>query len=226
MAISAAVFVGGFNEKWKTAILKEANSLKVGNGFDNDTDVGPLISPESKQRVERLVESGITEGAQCVLDGRDVQVPSFPQGPFVGPTVLADVQPNMACYKEAIFGPVLVCLNVANLDEAIQIINKNPNGNGTAVFTRSGAAARKFQSQVDVGMVGINVPIPVPLPFGFSFTGWRGSFLGDLHMYGKEGIDFFTNVKTVTANWKIQEDDVGAPVPGLAGVGASQPGAN
>eukprot|EP01025_Chloroclados_australasicus_P064940 TRINITY_DN876_c0_g3_i1.p1 TRINITY_DN876_c0_g3~~TRINITY_DN876_c0_g3_i1.p1 ORF type:complete len:611 (+),score=62.99 TRINITY_DN876_c0_g3_i1:1659-3491(+) len=221
MAVSAAVFVGGF-ENWRDALIKEASALKVGYGIDADTDVGPLISPESKERVERLIQSGIKEGAKCVLDGRGVQVPSYPNGNFVGPTFLAGVKPDMECYKEEIFGPVLVCLEVDSLDEAIQVVNNNPNGNGTAIFTRSGAAARKFQSQVDVGMVGINVPIPVPLPFGFSFSGWRGSFLGDLHMYGKEGIEFFTNVKTVTANWKIAES-VDSKVPGLTGVGASQP---
>eukprot|EP01023_Acetabularia_acetabulum_P031376 TRINITY_DN29493_c0_g1_i1.p1 TRINITY_DN29493_c0_g1~~TRINITY_DN29493_c0_g1_i1.p1 ORF type:complete len:539 (-),score=104.83 TRINITY_DN29493_c0_g1_i1:166-1782(-) len=226
MAISAVVFVGGFDDKWRQAILKEANNLKVGDGLSESTDVGPLISMESKERVERLIEGGIREGANCILDGRGVKVASFPQGNFVGPTLLADVQPNMECYKQEIFGPVLVCLEVDSLDAAIATINANPNGNGTALFTRSGAAARKFQTLVDVGMVGINVPIPVPLPFGFSFTGWRGSFLGDLHMYGREGLDFFTNIKTVTANWKIQEEEVSAPVPGLAGVGASQPAVN
>ena len=130
----------------------------------------------------------------------------------------------MECYNEEIFGPVLVCLEVDSLDEAIALINANPHGNGTALFTASGAAARKFQHEVDVGMVGINIPIPVPAASSgpFSFTGWRGSFSGDLHMYGRAGVEFYTRTKTVTASWK--EGKKGAPIPGLAGVGASTPG--
>ena len=139
-------------------------------------------------------------------------------GNFVGPTILSHVTPSMQCYKEEIFGPVLVCLEASSLDEAIAIVNNNEHGNGTAIFTRSGAAARKFEAEIDVGMVGINVPIPVPSPL-FSFTGWRRSFYGDMPMYGKSGVHFFTKTKTVTASWKDQAVASGI-IPGLHRVGA------
>ncbi|CAG2166277.1 unnamed protein product, partial [Oppiella nova] len=143
---------------------------------------------------------GVKEGAKLVLDGRDLKVNGFESGNFVGPTILTDVRPNMKCYKEEIFGPVLVILSVDTLDEAIEIINANPYGNGTAIFTTNGAIARKFTHEADVGQVGINVPIPVPLPM-FSFTGSRGSFLGDYNFYGKAGLNFYTQLKTVTQLW-------------------------
>ncbi|KAL4448257.1 hypothetical protein ABPG75_005476 [Micractinium tetrahymenae] len=220
MAISAAVFVGGM-ERYRQALVDKARSLKVNAGHEPGADLGPVISPESKQRIERLIASGIQEGARCDLDGRGIQVPGYPHGNFVGPTILSGVSPSMECYREEIFGPVLVCLEAGSLDEALSIVNANEHGNGTAIFTASGAAARRFQSEVDVGMVGINIPIPVPLPF-FSFTGWRGSFAGDLQMYGRMGVQFYTRTKTVTASWKGA--DASGVIPGLAGVGASTPG--
>lgn len=219
MAISAAVFVGGMSQQWKDALIQKAQGLKVTAGHEASADVGPLISPEAKARVERLVGSGVAQGAQLLLDGRGYTVPEYPAGNFVGPSLLTGVTPDMECYQEEIFGPVLVCLEADSLDDAIDIINANPHGNGTAVFTRSGAAARKFQNEVDVGMVGINVPIPVPLPF-FSFSGWRGSFYGDLHHYGKAGVQFYSNMKTVTANWKDEQFPATARVPGLDRVGS------
>lgn len=222
MAISAAVFVGDAWDRVGPALLEKARSLKVNAGWEAGADLGPVISPESKERIERLIASGIQEGAKCDLDGRGIRVPGYEQGNFVGPTVLSGVTPQMECYLQEIFGPVLVCLQASNLDEALSIINANEHGNGTAIFTASGPAARKFQNEVDVGMVGINIPIPVPLPF-FSFTGWRGSFAGDLQMYGKMGVQFFTRTKTVTASWKASEGATGV-IPGLAGVGASTPG--
>ncbi|KAK9809294.1 hypothetical protein WJX73_002021 [Symbiochloris irregularis] len=221
MAISAAVFVGGMGQ-WETSLREHAQRLKLGPGTQAGVDVGPLISPESKARVERLIASAEQQGAKILLDGRSPSVPGYEAGNFVGPTIIAGVKPHMDCYTEEIFGPVLVCLEAETLDEAIAIVNSNPNGNGTALFTKSGPAARHFQSEVQVGMVGINVPIPVPLPF-FSFTGWRGSFFGDLHMYGKAGVDFFTQPKTVTANWRDQDDSPGKRAPGLEGVGSSTP---
>ncbi|CAK0781245.1 Methylmalonate-semialdehyde dehydrogenase [acylating], mitochondrial [Coccomyxa viridis] len=216
MAISAAVFVGGI-EAWKERLIEKAKALSVGPGDASETDVGPLISPEAKDRAARLVQSGVDQGAQILLDGRGVRVPGYESGNFMGPTLIAGVKPNMDCYSEEIFGPVLVCLEAETLDEAVAIINSNEHGNGTALFTRSGPAARKFQNEVEVGMVGINVPIPVPLPF-FSFTGWRGSFHGDLHMYGKAGVQFFTQPKTVTTNWK-DADERFMRAPGLDAVG-------
>lgn len=199
MALSCVVFVGD-TVNWIPDIVEKANQLTVNGGAEPNTDVGPLISPESKNRVEDLITQGIDAGATCLLDGRGVQVPKYPNGNFVGPTVLSNVGPKNPAYTEEIFGPVLVCTSVDTLEDAISLINTNPYGNGTAIFTQSGAAARKFQHEVDVGQVGINVPIPVPLPM-FSFTGSRGSIRGDLNFYGKAGINFVTQIKTITAQW-------------------------
>ncbi|MGF1687345.1 CoA-acylating methylmalonate-semialdehyde dehydrogenase [Photobacterium japonica] len=199
MAISVAVLVGEavtILPNLKRAMAK----LKPGVWDDETAAFGPLISAQAKQRVTALVESGIQAGAECELDGRQCQVNGAPDGHWFGPTLFSQVTTDMAIYQEEIFGPVLVCVAVANLDEAITLVNANPFGNGTSIFTASGAAARKYQHQVHVGQVGINVPIPVPLPF-FSFTGWRGSFYGDLHAYGKQAVRFYTETKTVTARW-------------------------
>jgi len=207
MAISAAVFVGEA-KNWIPEIVKRAQKLKVTEGEQPGADVGPLISPQAKVRVENLIQSGISEGAKIALDGRGIQVPGYEKGNFVGPTVITDVKPNMRVYNEEIFGPVLICLNANTLDDAINIINSNPYGNGTAIFTNSGAIARKYQHEIDVGQVGINVPIPVPLPF-FSFTGSRKSFVGATHFYGKMGVNFFTQTKTITSNWNPDYSSAG-----------------
>ncbi|KAI8987832.1 methylmalonate-semialdehyde dehydrogenase [Mycotypha africana] len=200
MALSTLICVGETKD-WLPELAERARNLKVGYGMDPDTDVGPLITVQSKERVERLIQSGANEGANLLLDGRGVTVKGYEKGNFVGPTLLTDVKTHMECYREEIFGPVLVCLNVDTLDEAIELINKNPYGNGTAVFTNSGPSARKFEHEIDVGQVGINVPIPVPVP-PFSFTGSRGSILGDMNFYGKSGLHFYTKPKTVTSLWK------------------------
>uniref|UniRef100_A0A7R9K0S9 Probable methylmalonate-semialdehyde/malonate-semialdehyde dehydrogenase [acylating], mitochondrial n=1 Tax=Timema genevievae TaxID=629358 RepID=A0A7R9K0S9_TIMGE len=212
MALSTAVFVGDA-QSWLPDLVDRARKLKVNAGHIPGTDLGPVISPQSKQRILDLVQSGIDEGAKCLLDGRVITVPGFERGNFVGPTILSDVTPSMKCYKEEIFGPVLVVLNVDTLDEAIALINKNPYGNGTAIFTTNGATARKFTYEIDVGQVGVNVPIPVPLPM-FSFTGSRGSFLGDAHFYGKQGVNFYTQTKTVTQMWR--ESDVSHSRPAVS----------
>ena len=162
--------------------------------------MGPVISCAALSRIEGLIERGIADGATLELDGRKPNVPGYEKGNFVGPTIFSGVKPGMAIYDQEIFGPVLALVAAANLDEAIEFINANPNGNGTAVFTQSGAAARKFQEEIDVGQVGINVPVPVPVPL-FSFSGSRASKLGDLGPYGKQVILFYTQTKTVTARW-------------------------
>jgi len=204
MALSTAVFVGDA-QNWIPELVDRARKLKVNAGHEPDADVGPVISPQSKKRILDLIQSGVDEGANILLDGRNVKVPAqYEKGNFVGPTVLADVKPNMKCYKEEIFGPVLVTLSVNTLDDAIKLINNNPYGNGTAIFTTNGATARKFTQEIDVGQVGVNVPIPVPLPM-FSFTGSRGSFLGDNNFYGKAGVNFYTQLKTVTQMWREQD---------------------
>ncbi|MGL6229970.1 CoA-acylating methylmalonate-semialdehyde dehydrogenase [Aeromonas rivipollensis] len=199
MAISVAVFVGSARD-WIPDLAAEFARVKPGVWHDPQAAYGPLISPEAKVRVEGLIEAGMAERAQCLLDGRFCDVPGYPVGNWVGPTLFRGVTPEMRIYKEEIFGPVLACLEVESLDEALALINDNPYGNGTSIFTGCGAAARKFRHEVAVGQVGINVPIPVPLPF-FSFTGWRGSFYGDLHAYGKQAVRFYTETKTVTERW-------------------------
>lgn len=159
MALSTAIFVGKARE-WIPDLVERAAKLKVGPGHEAGVDLGPVISPQSKQRIHDLIQSGVDEGAKIVLDGRNIKVEKFEKGNFVGPTILIDVQPHMKCYTEEIFGPVLVCLSAETLDDAIEIINKNPYGNGTAIFTTNGATARKFVNEIDVGQVGVNVPIP------------------------------------------------------------------
>lgn len=204
MALSTAVFVDKAND-WIPDLIKYTQNLKINAGHVPGTDIGPVISPESKQRIHNLIESAAKDGANIVLDGRNVSVPGYENGNFVGPTIITNVTPSMQCYTEEIFGPVLICLSVDTLDEAINVINNNPYGNGTAIFTKSGSIARKFVNDIDVGQVGVNVPIPSPLPM-FSFTGSRGSFLGDNHTNGKQGIRFYTQTKTVTQLWR--EDDI------------------
>ncbi|XP_057787987.1 methylmalonate-semialdehyde dehydrogenase [acylating], mitochondrial isoform X1 [Salvia miltiorrhiza] len=200
MALSTVVFVGD-SKFWEEKIVERAKALKVSAGTDPEADLGPVISKQAKERVCRLVQSGVESGARLLLDGRNIKVPGYEQGNFVGPTVLADVTADMECYKEEIFGPVLICMQANSLDEAINIVNRNKYGNGAAIFTSSGIAARKFQTEIEAGQVGINVPIPVPLPF-FSFTGSKASFAGDLNFYGKAGVQFYTQIKTVTQQWK------------------------
>ncbi|CAB3977350.1 methylmalonate-semialdehyde dehydrogenase [acylating], mitochondrial [Paramuricea clavata] len=200
MALSTAIFVGE-SKDWIPEFVERAKKLKVNAGHQPDADLGPLISPQAKDRVCDLVQSGADEGATIDLDGRGVKVEGYEKGNFVGPTVISGVKPNMKCYKEEIFGPVLLAMTADNLEEAVEIINNNEYGNGTAIFTSSGAVARRFQNDVNVGQIGVNVPIPVALPM-FSFTGSRGSFLGSSHFYGKEGISFYTQAKTITSLWK------------------------
>ncbi|CAH0561342.1 unnamed protein product [Brassicogethes aeneus] len=200
MALSVAILVGEA-QQWIPEIVERASRLKVSAGHEPGTDVGPVITPQSKQRILELVEAGIKQGAKCPLDGRNVKVEKYPNGNFVGPTLLTEVQPHHDCYKEEIFGPVLCVMSADTLEDAVAIINANPYGNGTAVFTTSGSHARQFVNEVDVGQVGVNVPIPVPLPM-FSFTGSRGSFHGDLHFYGKQGLNFYTQTKTITSMWR------------------------
>lgn len=199
MAISVAVFVGE-SEKWIPEIKASLSKLNVGPWTDPKADLGPLISPQAKERVEGLIAKGVQEGATLLLDGRGVKVKGFEKGNFVGPTMFDNVTSEMSIYREEIFGPALLVMRAKTLDEAIKFINSNPYGNGTSIFTRSGYAARKFQREIDVGQVGINIPIPVPMPF-FSFTGWRGSFYGDQHAYGKQAVRFYTRTKTMTARW-------------------------
>jgi malonate-semialdehyde dehydrogenase (acetylating)/methylmalonate-semialdehyde dehydrogenase len=199
MATSVTVLVGEAR-KWIPDIVAKARGLKVNGGAEKGADLGPVISKNAKNRILGLLDDGVKEGAKLELDGRGVKVPGYEQGNFVGPTIFSGVTPQMKIYTTEIFGPVMCIVGVDTLDEAIALVNDNPFGNGTGIFTQSGAAARKFQNEIDVGQVGINVPIPVPVPV-FSFTGSRGSKLGDLGPYGKQVVQFYTQTKTVTTRW-------------------------
>jgi malonate-semialdehyde dehydrogenase (acetylating) / methylmalonate-semialdehyde dehydrogenase len=207
MALTVVVLVGAANE-WIPEIVARAKTLKVNAGAESGTDIGPVISCAARERVEGFIASGIESGAKLELDGRNPVVQGFESGNFVGPTIFSGVKSGMRIYDQEVFGPVLCIVSAATLDEAIAFVNRNPNGNGTAIFTQSGAAARKFQEEIDVGQIGINVPIPVPVPL-FSFSGSRASKLGDLGPYGKQAIMFYTQTKTITARWFDDDAVVG-----------------
>ncbi|ALO34319.1 methylmalonate-semialdehyde dehydrogenase [Colwellia sp. MT41] len=199
MANPVTILVGEARE-WLPEIVARAKLMKVGPGTQRDADLGPVVSPQAKARILSLLDSGVAQGAELLVDGRNCKVEGYPNGNFVGPTLFSKVTTDMDIYTQEIFGPALCVLEADTLDEAIDIINANPNGNGTSLFTSSGWAARKFENEVDVGQVGINVPIPVPVAF-FSFTGSRGSKLGDLGPNGKQVVSFWTYTKSVTARW-------------------------
>ncbi|KAG8897809.1 hypothetical protein FRB99_007912 [Tulasnella sp. 403] len=198
MAISVAILVGA-TQSWIPDIVNRAKALKVSGGFEQGADLGPLISPHAKGRVEGLIASVAEEGGKIHLDGRGIVVPGYEKGNFVGTTVVEAVT-TMRAYKEEIFGPVLVVIQADTLDDALAIINSNKYGNGAAIFTQSGATARKFESEVNVGQIGVNVPIPVPLP-QFSWSGNKASFLGDISFYGKGGLNFYTQNKVSTLDF-------------------------
>ncbi|KAG5017091.1 hypothetical protein JHK85_023227 [Glycine max] len=198
MTSSIAIFVGG-SMQWEEKLVQRAKLLRVNAGTNPSADIGPVISKEAKERICRLVQSSVENGARLLLDGRDIVVPGYENGNFVGPTILCDVTTCMECYKEESFGPVLLCMQADNIDGAMSIINKNRYRNGASIFTTSGIAARRFQNEVEAGLVGINVPVPVPLPF--SSNGSKSSFAGD-SFSGKAGVQFYTQIKTVVHQWK------------------------
>ncbi len=211
MAISALIAVGSVADELVEAISTRIPGIKVGAGDEPDAEMGPLITGEHCARVAGYVERAQEAGAVAVVDGSQADVPK--NGFFYGPTLLDGVTPEMECYSDEIFGPVLVVVRVETFREAIDLINSNPFGNGTAIFTRDGGAARQFQHEVQVGMVGINVPIPVPVAY-HSFGGWKSSLFGDTHMYGPEGVRFYTRAKAVTARWpdpSSSQIDLGFP---------------
>ena len=200
MAISVVVAVGEIADPLVEALKDKAAKLKLGPGDRDGVDMGPLITAAHRDKVRGYIDTGVAEGATIVLDGRGLKVPGYENGFFLGPTLFDHVTTNMTIYKDEIFGPVLIVLRAATLEAAIALVNANPFANGTAIFTRSGAAARRFEHDIDVGMVGINIPIPVPMAF-FSFGGWKDSLYGDLHMHGTEGVQFYTRTKVVTTRW-------------------------
>jgi malonate-semialdehyde dehydrogenase (acetylating)/methylmalonate-semialdehyde dehydrogenase len=200
MAISVVVAVGSAADPLIDAIAAKARALRIGPGLSDGMDMGPLVTREHRDRVKGYIDRGAAEGASLVLDGRGLTIPGSEHGFFLGPTLFDRVTPEMTIYKDEIFGPVLVVVRAESLDEAIALINANPYGNGTAIFTQSGHAAARFEEEIEVGMVGINVPIPVPAAH-FSFGGWKQSLFGDLHVYGPEGVKFYTRTKAVTTRW-------------------------
>ncbi|SDJ25375.1 methylmalonate-semialdehyde dehydrogenase [acylating] [Frankineae bacterium MT45] len=200
MAISAAVAIGSAGDAVVEAVSALAAEVKVGFGRDTQNEMGPVITAAARDRIVDLISTGETQGAKLTADGRELVVPGYEEGFFVGPTVLDNVSTEMDVYREEIFGPVLAVLRAETVDEAIELINANPYGNGTAIFTSSGSAARKFQRSVKVGMIGINVPVPVPMAY-YSFGGWKDSLFGDKHVHGPEGVSFYTRAKVVTARW-------------------------
>lgn len=211
MAISVAILVGEA-QQWLDDLKAAMAATKPGIWDDESADFGPLITPQARQRALDLIASGKAQGAHCLLDGSNGQVQGYPDGNWLGPTLFSDVTADMSIYQQEIFAPVLLTMTAATLDDALAIVNKNPYGNGTSIFTRSGPAANQFRHQVEVGQVGINVPIPVPLPF-FSFTGWKNSFYGDQHPYGKQAVRFYTETKTVISRWFSQ--DTGSKKPNM-----------
>ncbi|QYL15344.1 CoA-acylating methylmalonate-semialdehyde dehydrogenase [Mycolicibacterium pallens] len=199
MAISAAVAVGPIADDLVAKISERATTLKTGDGT-KDSDMGPLVTKAHRDKVASYIDAGESEGAKVVVDGRQVSADGGRDGFWLGPTLLDNVTPEMSVYTDEIFGPVLAVVRVETYDDALALINSNPYGNGTAIFTNDGGAARRFQNEVQVGMVGINVPIPVPMAY-FSFGGWKASLFGDSHAHGMDGVQFFTRQKAITSRW-------------------------
>jgi malonate-semialdehyde dehydrogenase (acetylating)/methylmalonate-semialdehyde dehydrogenase len=200
MAISVAVAVGDAADPLVEALRGKAAGVRVGPGPQPESEMGPIITRESRDRIHGYVNRGVEAGAQLVVDGRDLVVPGHEDGFFIGPCLLDRVTPEMEVYRDEIFGPVLAVVRVPDLDAAIKLINRSPFGNGTAIFTADGESARRFQRSVTVGMVGINVPIPVPMAY-YSFGGWKDSLFGDKHVHGAEGVSFYTRAKAITSRW-------------------------
>jgi malonate-semialdehyde dehydrogenase (acetylating)/methylmalonate-semialdehyde dehydrogenase len=198
MAISVAVAVGDAADALVATLARKAREVKVGPGDDPASEMGPVITAEAKDRVENAVASAAAQGATVLVDGRDLPVDG--DGFFTGPSLIDHVRPSMDVYRDEVFGPVLAVVRAESLDEAIALINANPYGNGTALFTSSGEAARRFQRAVRVGMIGVNVPIPVPMSY-YSFGGWKDSLIGDSPIHGPEGVRFYTRPKVVTTRW-------------------------
>jgi malonate-semialdehyde dehydrogenase (acetylating)/methylmalonate-semialdehyde dehydrogenase len=210
MAVSVVVAVGEAGDPLCALLAERARRIAVGPGDRPESEMGPVITCAARDRIVGLIDRGLAEGAALVVDGRKPGVAGHENGFFVGPTLFDRTTPEMAIYREEIFGPVLVIVRSESLEEAIALINANRYANGAALFTRSGYAARRFQQHVEVGMVGINVPIPVPMAF-YSFGGWRNSLFGDLHVHGMDGVRFYTRGKAVTTRWP----DDGSAAPGF-----------
>jgi malonate-semialdehyde dehydrogenase (acetylating)/methylmalonate-semialdehyde dehydrogenase len=200
MAVSVVVAVEPVADDLVERIAERVATLRVGPGSVPGVDMGPLVTAEHLERVRGYVDLGGAEGARVAVDGRDVVVDGHEKGYFLGPTLLDGVDPTMTVYRDEIFGPVLSVVRVGTFDEAVAVVNANPYGNGTAVFTNDGLAARRYQREVQVGMIGVNVPIPAPMAY-YSFGGWKQSLFGDAHVHGTDGVRFYTRTKAITARW-------------------------
>jgi len=200
MAISVAVAVGDVADSLVEKLAPRVRALKLGSGEDQTAEMGPVVTAAHRARISDYIDSGISEGASLVVDGRKVSVPGHAEGFFIGGSLFDHVTPQMRIYREEIFGPVLVVVRVADFETALRFINEHEFGNGTAIFTRDGGIARRFSHAVQAGMVGINVPIPVPMAY-HSFGGWKRSLFGNLHVHGPDGVRFYTRLKTVTSRW-------------------------
>ncbi len=213
MAVSVVVAVDDIADALVAAIVARTRALRIGDGLDPASDMGPLVTREHRDRVAGYIEAGRRDGAAVVVDGREAPACEGP-GFFLGATLLDHVTPSMACYRDEIFGPVLCVVRVHTLDDALALVNDSPWGNGVALYTRDGGAARRFQFEVLCGMVGINVPIPVPVGY-HSFGGWKASLFGDTHIYGPDGVNFYTRRKVVTSRWpRAAADGVDLRFPG------------
>jgi malonate-semialdehyde dehydrogenase (acetylating)/methylmalonate-semialdehyde dehydrogenase len=213
MAISVVVAVGDVADRLVPAIVERIDALKTGPGTDDDVDMGPLVTQAHRDRVRSYVDLGVEEGADLVVDGRDLTVEGAEDGYWLGPCLFDRVQPEMKVYLDEIFGPVLSVVRAETFDEALDLVNACEYGNGTAIFTNDGGAARTYHRDVQVGMVGVNVPIPVPMAY-FSFGGWKASLFGDTHIHGMEGVRFYTRAKAVTVRWPDPHErgvDLGFP---------------
>ena len=200
MAVSVVVAVEPIADALVGKIAERVAGLRVGPAADERAEMGPLVTGPHRDRVAGYLDSGVREGAVLAVDGRNHPVSGDPAGFWLGPSVLDRVTPDMSCYTDEIFGPVLSVVRVPSHDAALDLVNANPYGNGVAVFTTEGGAARRFVNEVTVGMVGVNVPIPVPMAY-YSFGGWKSSLFGDTHMHGTEGVHFYTRGKAVTSRW-------------------------
>jgi malonate-semialdehyde dehydrogenase (acetylating)/methylmalonate-semialdehyde dehydrogenase len=200
MAGSVVVAVADAHEQLMGPLVDAAGALHVGDGLDERAEVGPVISCAARDRIAGWIERGVGEGAKLVLDGRGAGAGEFPGGAFLGPTILDEVTPDMQIAQEEVFGPVLCVVRAASLDQAIEIVNSSRFGNGTSIFTESGASVRRYRHEVEAGMVGVNIGVAAPVAF-FPFSGWKDSFLGDLHAHGPDAVEFFTRKKTVTTRY-------------------------
>jgi malonate-semialdehyde dehydrogenase (acetylating)/methylmalonate-semialdehyde dehydrogenase len=200
LAASLIITVGEARERFKDKLVEAARAKKTGYGMDGDVAMGPVITMESKERIEKLIEQGIAEGAKLLLDGRNAKVEGFESGYFVRPTVLDDVKPDSSIFSIEIFGPVMSIMHVDTLDDAIQLVNSGHYGNSACIFTRSGSAARRFRHDAMAGNIGVNIGVAAPIAF-FPFSGWKDSFFGDLHAQSHHAVEFYTQTKVVVERW-------------------------